>query len=86
MRIFGIFKKKENKKDIDFTDIIMETIEDLMNNKDVCTLTDGMKLENGEVAIQESMPSEKLDTFIRYFYSSNLSDMNYAENMEKIKI
>lgn len=68
----GLFaKKKENN--INFNEIIEDTIYDLKNNPKACTF------------ITESNPGEKLKNFIRYFGTSDLLDKEYMENEKLIQ-
>lgn len=82
----GLFDKLKKKKEnnINFNEIIAETIYDLKNNPEACTLAGAMKTEDGKITIPESMLGEKLKKFIRYFYDSDLLDKEYLENEKKI--
>lgn len=64
--------------------IINETIEDLKNNDKSCILVGGESI-NGVFTIPESMPSEKLEKFIKYLYDNDLLDKNYLENSKLFK-
>ena len=84
MGFFDIFKKKTESK-IDFNQVIADTIYDLKNNPEACTLYDGMHTENRKTVIQESNLGEKLKTFIRFFGTSDLLDKEYMENEKLIQ-
>lgn len=84
MGFFDIFKKKTESK-IDFNQVIADTIYDLKNNPEACTLYDGMHTEDGKIVIQESNLGEKLKTFIRFFGTSDLLDKEYMENEKLIQ-
>lgn len=84
MDIFERFKKKK-EPNININEIITDTIEDLKNNPEACTLIGGENIEDGKVTIPESMLGEKLKTFVRYFYDSDLVDKEYMENEKLIK-
>lgn len=84
MGFFDIFKKKTESK-IDFNQVIADTIYDLKNNPEACTLYDGMHTEDRKIVIQESHLGEKLKTFIRYFGTSDLLDKEYMENEKLIQ-
>ena len=83
----GLFDKLKKKKEsnINFDKIIEDTIYDLKNNPEACTLYDGMHTENRKTVIQESNLGEKLKTFIRYFGTSDLLDKEYMENEKLIQ-
>lgn len=83
----GLFDKLKKKKEsnINFDKIIEDTIYDLKNNPEACTLYDGMHTENRKTVIQESNLGEKLKTFIRYFGTSDLLDKEYMENEKLIR-
>lgn len=66
-------------------EIIADTIYDLKNNSEACTLTGGMKTEDKKIVIPESNIRGKLEIFIRYFGNSDLVDKEYMENTKKIK-
>lgn len=59
------------------TKLLQETIDDLKNNPDACSLTEGM--------ISESDPGEQLGKFIDYLGTNGIFDMDYVNNYEKIK-
>lgn len=84
MGFFDIFKKKTESK-IDFNQVIADTIYDLKNNPEACTLYDGMHTEDRKIVIQESHLGEKLKTFIRYFGTSDLLDKEYMKNEKLIQ-
>ena len=84
MGFFDMFKKKTENK-VDFNQVIADTIYDLKNNSEACTLYEGMKTEDRKLVIYESNPGEKLKNFIRYFYDSDLLDKEYLENEKIIK-
>jgi len=84
MGFFDIFKKKTESK-IDFNQVIADTIYDLKNNPEACTLYDGMHTEDGKIVMQESNLGEKLKTFIRFFGTSDLLDKEYMENEKLIQ-
>lgn len=82
----GLFDKLKKKKEsnINFDEIIEDTIYDLKNNPEACTLYGGMHTEDKKIVIQESHLGEKLKTFIRYFSTSDLLDKKYMENEKLI--
>ncbi|MBR3161461.1 MAG: hypothetical protein IKF19_01865 [Bacilli bacterium] len=59
--------------------IIDETLEELKNNSESCTLTGG-KSKEGIFIIPELIPSIKLEKFIKHLYDNNLTDKDYLEN------
>lgn len=63
-------------------DKLVEIIEELKNNPEVCTTVAGT---TGDIIIPESYPGEKLSEFISYLYENELLDLNYVDNFEKIK-
>ena len=65
--------------------ILKDTIDDLKNNPNACSLSKGTTNENGFITIPESNLDEKLLKFINYCYENNLLDMHYVENFEKIR-
>lgn len=83
MGFFDMFKKKTENK-VDFNQVIADTIYDLKNNSEACTLYEGMKTEDRKLVIYESNTGEKFKNFIRYFYGSDLPDKEYLENEKKI--
>lgn len=86
MKLFDKFKREEvAQQKCNINHIIDETIEDLKNNSNACTLEPGMISLNNEIVIPESHPGEKLSAFISFFYDSELVDKNYVLNMKKIK-
>lgn len=82
MSLFSKFKKKTN---INLNDIISDVIYDLYNNPEACTLTKGMKTEDGQIVLSESKLEEKLEIFIHCFSESDLLDKEYMENEKLIK-
>ena len=83
MGLFDKYKKKKEKK-LSFNEVIADTIYDLKNNSNACTLSGG-ETEDGKIIIPESMLGEKLRNFGRYFYDSDLLDKEYMENEKNIK-
>lgn len=83
MRLFDKLKKKKENNTI-VSKIISDTIYDLKNNSNACTLSGG-ETEDGKIIIPESMLGEKLRNFVRYFYDSDLLDKEYMENEKNIK-
>lgn len=65
--------------------ILQETINDLKNNPNACTLYGGETSQDGVFTIPESKPGEQLTKFIRYFYENELLDQQYPDNYEKIR-
>lgn len=64
MGLFDKYKKKKEKK-LNFNEVIADTIYDLKNNSNACTLSGG-ETEDGKTIISESVLGEKLKIFIRY--------------------
>lgn len=85
MGLFDGFKKKKENS-ISLKEIITDTIYDLKNNSEACTLTGGMKTEDEKIVIPESNVGGKLEIFIRYFGNSDLVDKEYMENTKKISM
>lgn len=83
MGLFDKFKKKK-EKELSFNEVIADTIYDLKNNSNACTLSGG-ETEDGKIIIPESILGEKLRNFVRYFYDSDLLDKEYMENEKNIK-
>ena len=83
MGLFDKFKKKK-EKELSFNEVIADTIYDLKNNPEACTLYGGMHTEDRKIVISESNPGEKLKIFIRYFGESDLLDKEYMENEKLI--
>lgn len=81
----GLFDKLKNKKEnkLSFNEVIADTIYDLKNNSNACTLSGG-ETEDGKIIIPESVLGEKLKIFIRYFGESDLLDKEYMENEKLI--
>ena len=71
-----------NKLDLQ---MLNDTIYDLKNNPNACTLYNGSTSENEEFTISESNPGEQLSKFINYFYENDLLDQMYPENYKKIE-
>lgn len=84
MGLLNKFKKKK-ESNINFNEIIEDTIFELKNNSKACTLYEGMHTEDRKIVIQESDLGEKLKTFIRYFGTSDLFDKEYVENEKLIQ-
>ena len=82
MGLFDKFKKKK-ETELSFNDVIADTIYELKNNSNACTLSGG-ETEDGKIIIPESVLGEKLKIFIRYFGESNLLDKEYMENEKLI--
>ena len=82
MGLFDKYKKKKEKK-LSFNEVIADTIYDLKNNSNACTLSGG-ETEDGKIIISESVLGEKLKIFIRYFGESDLLDKEYMENEKLI--
>jgi hypothetical protein len=82
MGLFDIFKKKKETELI-FNEVIKDTIYDLKNNSNACTLSGG-ETEEGKIIIPESVLGEKLKIFIRCFGESDLLDKEYLENEKLI--
>ena len=83
MGLFDKFKKKK-ENELNFNEIIADTIYDLKNNSNACTLSGG-ETEDGKIIIPESVLGEKLRNFVRYFSGSDLLDKEYMENENLIK-
>lgn len=83
MGLFDKFKKKK-EKELSFNEVITDTIYDLKNNSNACTLSGG-ETEDGKIIIPESILGEKLRNFVRYIYDSDLLDKEYMENEKNIK-
>ena len=82
MGLFDKFKKKK-ETELNFNEIIADTIYDLKNNSNACTLSGG-ETEDGKIIMPESVLGEKLKIFIRYFGESDLLDKEYIENEKLI--
>lgn len=82
MGLFDKYKKKKEKK-LSFNEVIADTIYDLKNNSNACTISGG-ETEDGKIIISESVLGEKLKIFIRYFGESDLLDKEYMENEKLI--
>ena len=82
MGLFDKFKKKK-ETELSFNEVIVDTIYDLKNNSNACTLSSG-ETEDGKIIIPESVLGEKLKIFIRYFGESDLLDKGYMENEKLI--
>lgn len=82
MGVFDKFKKKKETA-LSFNEVIADTIYDLKNNSNACTLSGG-ETEDGKIIIPESVLGEKLKIFIRYFGESDLLDKEYMENEKLI--
>lgn len=82
MGLFDKFKKRK-EKELSFNEVIADTIYDLKNNSNACTLSGG-ETEDGKIIIPESVLGEKLKIFIRYFGESDLLDKEYMENEKLI--
>lgn len=82
MGLFDIFKKKK-ETELSFNEVITNTIYDLKNNSNACTLSGG-ETEDGKIIMPESVLDEKLKIFIRYFGESDLLDKEYIENEKLI--
>lgn len=59
--------------------IINETIAELKNNSEACSLFGG-EIKDGVFTIPVSIPGVKLEKFIKYLSDNNLMDKNYLEN------
>lgn len=64
--------------------ILNETIEELRNNPNACTLYGGAQSNDGIFTIPESNVGEKLQKFFGYLYNNNLMDMQYVENSKNL--
>ena len=63
--------------------LINETIEELKNNPEACTIIGGDSVDG--IFASESVPSEKLSAFIKYLYENELADKKYMENIKSIE-
>lgn len=74
---------KEEQKNKFNLDILNNTINDLINNKNACILS---SYDNSsDFIIGESIIDDQLNDFFEYLYDSNKIDVNYSENYKKIK-
>lgn len=64
--------------------LLDETINDLKNNPNACTLYGGGQSNDGTYTIPESHVGEQLSKFMNYLYQNNLMDMQYVENSKKL--
>ena len=77
-----------NNKDYDnksFDKILKNTIEDLKNNPNACTLIGRAHSTKSTVTIEESMPGKQLSEFIDYLYYKDLMDKEYIKNYKEIE-
>lgn len=71
-----------NKLDLQ---ILNDTIDDLKNNPNACTLIGGATSQDGTFTIPESSLGEQLKKFIQYFFGNGFADMQYVENYKKME-
>lgn len=71
-----------NKLDLQ---ILNDTIDDLKNNPNACTLIGGATSQDGTFTIPESSSGEQLKKFIQYFFENGFADMQYVENYKKME-
>ena len=65
--------------------ILGDTIYDLKNNPNACTLVGGTVSSDKHYIMPSSMPGKQLSEFIDYIYEKDLIDKNYMKNSEIIK-
>lgn len=77
-----IIKEKETKITLFNLNILNQTIDDLVNNIDFCTLY--VPEKNDKFSISESIPSQQLNSFIEYLEINDLFDKEYLSKYEYI--